>query len=92
MKSIIQSKKECYFCHTTQGLHSHHIYGGKNRKTSDKNGFTVYLCFNHHTGNEGVHKSEEQLLTFKRLCQKEYEVTNTREDFIRLINKSYLEE
>lgn len=90
MKSIIQTEKQCYFCHTTKDLHLHHIYIGKNRKTSDKNGFTVYLCFNHHTGDEGVHKSEEQLLTFKRLCQTEYEKTGTREEFLKIIGRSYL--
>lgn len=90
MKSILQDKKECYFCHTTQGLHLHHIYGGKNRKASDKNGFTVYLCFNHHTGNEGIHNSETELNALKRLCQKEYEKTHTREQFLRIIGRSYL--
>ena len=90
MKSTIQTNKECYFCHTTQGLHSHHIYGGKNRKTSDKNGFTVYLCFNHHTGDEGVHNSEAQLAVFKTLCQEKFERTHSREDFIKIIGRSYL--
>lgn len=90
MKSIIQTEKQCYFCHTTKDLALHHIYGGKNRKVSDKHGFTVYLCHNHHTGDEGVHKDETALMVFKTLCQEEFEKTHSREEFLRLIGRSYL--
>ena len=92
MKSIIQSKKECYFCHKTS-VHKHHIYFGGNRKVSDKNGFTVYLCPEHHNlSNYSVHRDIEIDRTLKRLCQTEYEKTGTREEFIKLINRNYLEE
>ena len=44
MNSVLQTKKECFFCKTTQNLHRHHVlYGSSNRKQAEKYGFTVYL-------------------------------------------------
>ena len=94
MKSIIQTCKECFVCHSTYNLHLHHCYFGlKNRKISDKNGFTCYLCLQHHEGTDGVHgKNGHELdLQLKRLCQEKYEENHSREDFIRLIGRNYLD-
>lgn len=88
-----QNNKECIVCKTTDSLHLHHIYFGvKNRKVSDKNGFTCYLCQMHHEGLFGVHgKFGHDLdMTLKKLCQEKYEETHTREDFVSKIGKSYL--
>lgn len=92
MKSILQNKKECYFCHTTLGLHNHHIYyGSANRKISDKNGFTVWLCARHHNmSNEGVHFEKRKDIYLKEQCQKKYEESHSRADFMRLIGRNYL--
>ena len=92
MKSIIQEKKECLVCHTTYNLHLHHIFfGTANRKISDREGFTCYLCGHHHNlSNSGVHSNRELDLELKKVCQKKYEETHTREEFIKLIGKSYI--
>lgn len=92
MKSILQKDKECWFCGRTDGLELHHIYPGTaNRQVSDKNGFTVYLCRRHHTGsNQSVHLNRNMGLTLKCACQSKYEEKHTREEFIKLIGKSYL--
>lgn len=94
MKSIIQEFKCCLNCGITQNLHNHHIYFGiKNRKISDKNGFTCWLCHHCHEGTDGVHgKNGHELdLQLKRLCQEKYEENHSREDFIRLIGRNYLD-
>ena len=94
MKSIIQTNKECYVCKTTYNLHLHHIcYGVANRKVSDKNGFVVYLCQYHHEGTYGVHGKYGNELNkkLKQECQKKYEQTHTREEFIKLIGRNYLD-
>ena len=58
MKSIIQNEKECFFCGQTACLQDHHIFfGEKNRKHSEKYGLKVWLCVEHHTGKESVHRS-----------------------------------
>lgn len=91
MQSAIQKEKECWVCGTTQNLHSHHIFPGYSRRTlSEKRGFKVYLCMNHH--NE-AHKYTNTgfSLYLKMLCQEYYEDNyGTREDFIREFGKSRL--
>lgn len=91
MKSIIQKERECFFCKTTNNLHLHHIFFGPNRNISDKNGLTVYLCAYHHNiSNESVHMNRELDLNLKKYAQLRYEKKHTREEFIKLIGKSYL--
>ena len=90
VKSILQTEKVCWVCHARYPLHKHHIYGGRNRQVSEDNGFFVYLCFEHHTGQKGVHNHPHADLMLKQDCQTVYEKDHTRDDFIKLIGKSYL--
>lgn len=93
MQSVIQQVKECWFCGKTQGLESHHIlYGTANRKLSEKYGFKVWLCHEHHTGGkDAVHMNIDRDLELKRTAQSYFEEHNgTREDFIRVFGRNYL--
>lgn len=95
MESVIQREKECYFCKKQTGLHRHHcIYGSANRRLSDKYGFTVWLCSEHHTnGSDAVHRNPNGVLDIhlKQKCQRYYEmVFGTREDFIREFGRNWL--
>lgn len=92
MNSILQDSKECIVCHKQYGLHYHHCFFGKNRKNSDDNGFTCWLCYEHHEGTYGVHGREGKPLDtwLKRLCQAKYEETHTRTEFREIIGKSFL--
>ena len=90
-KSILSTERRCYLCGSQQMLEEHHIYAGPLRKTSEKHGFKVYLC--HYCHNEppnGVHFCEERNLFLKRKCQREYEKTHSRQDFMRIIGRNYL--
>lgn len=74
----------------------HEIYfGSANRKISIENGFQVYLCpYHHNLGGLGkcVHQCREMDLELKKVCQKKYEsLGHTREEFRRLVGKSYLD-
>ncbi len=95
MKSIIQTEKKCYVCETTYNLHSHHcMHGTANRKLADQDGLTVYLCYEHHEGNMGVHsKNGHELdLELKQLAQRrwmEY-YSKTEDDFRQRYGRSYL--
>lgn len=90
-KSILQSSKYCWVCRALYPLHYHHIYGGRNRRVSDENGFGVYLCFDHHVGEHGVHNNPRADMALKKTCQMVYERDHgTREDFLKLIGKNYL--
>ena len=93
MKSILQRNKYCYVCGSETSLHNHHVFfGTANRKLSDEDGCTVWLCVQHHTGAFGVHNNRALDLRIKRNCQTAWQETfnKTTEDFIRRYGKSYL--
>ena len=69
------------------------FFGTANRKLSDKDGLIVYLCYEHHEGNMGVHnKNGHKLdLELKKLAQKrwmEY-YDKTEDDFRQRYGRSY---
>ena len=70
----------------------HHIYGGNGRrKISEREGFIIPLTHDEHNMTDtSIHFNKELDLKIKRECQRKYEETHSRDDFIRLINRSYL--
>lgn len=93
MKSILQEEKRCYVTGDTTGLHRHHIYFGNGRREiSEQNGFWVWLRWDLHNGKQyGVHFNRDLDLKLKRACQQEYEKTHTRQAFVELIGRNYLD-
>ena len=93
-KSILQDEKVCYITGQTNNLHLHHIFRGVNRKISDKYGFVVYLApWLHNQSDEGVHgKNGRELdLMLKRHAQMKFEETHSREEFMAIIGRNYLD-
>lgn len=86
--SILTNDLEhCYICRF-QGKKVlrddlHEVYGAANRKRSILNGLVVPLCRKHH-------QNEEILSELKVATQQMYEVNHTRDEFIKLIGKSYI--
>lgn len=73
---------KCYYCGKEGKMDLHEIYGGSNRKRSIKNGLVIPLC--------RICHSNEEIINFLRIkLQKEYEKKHSRDDFIKLIGKSY---
>ena len=95
MSVLTGKEKKCYITGQEIDLHKHHIYfGAGQRKISDRNGFWVYLVPNlHNMSKNGVHgKNGHELdLFLKRECQEAYEKKHTREEFMQLIGRNYLE-
>lgn len=90
-KSILQEEKECYITGSKINLHLHHIYPGSNRKISDREGFFIWLRADWHVGQMySVHENADLMIRLKQECQKKYEETHSREEFIRLIGRNYL--
>lgn len=89
MKSILQTERECFFCHSTQGLELHHcIHSVANRKIADRTGLTCYLC---HRCHSLVHdKDREMDLVLIQYAQRKFEETHTRQEWRQLFTKSYL--
>lgn len=99
--SILHCKDgTCYLCmklnndnraHGT--VHEHHVYNGSNRSISEEEGLKVYLCLMHHTaGPEAVHNNHENMRLLQRETQRAYEKTHTRQQFMDLIGRNYLED
>lgn len=92
MKSILQDDRECFITGSTEGLHEHHIFGGANRQISEENGFKVYLRADYHNMSDyGVHFNKKLDKALKRACQAKFEETHTREEWMCLIHRNYLE-
>lgn len=91
MRSIIQQKKECYACHTTIGLECHHVFGGTaNRKMSEKYGLKVWLCNDHHTGANGIHRNQDMMDRMHMIGQMAFEKEHSKDEFIKIFGKNYL--
>lgn len=92
MKSILQDEKKCFLCGTTLGLHCHHIFGGNaNRKKSEKYGLKIWLCGTHHNlSSSGIHFNKGLDLSVKKMAQRKFEETHTREEFMQIFGKNYL--
>lgn len=99
--SILQEKgSPCYLCmkmrphyEWKRAVHEHHIFGGSNRDKSEAEGLKVYLCLEHHiSGKEAVHNNAEMMKVLRQDGQRAFEKTHTREEFMKLFGKNYLEE
>ena len=89
--SILQTEKECWFCGARVGLECHHIFAGTaNRRISEKYGLKVWLCHEHHTGNDGAQYDKEKNLQLKQEAQKKFEALYSHDMWMRLIRKNYL--
>lgn len=79
----------CYICGAIK--HSiHEIYYGNNRVNSMKWGCCVPLCFNHHTGNNGVHKHIQFDIILKQECQKKFMEVYPDVDFVEIFHRNYI--
>ena len=84
---------ECFLCAKLKGDTSekpcdkHHIYEGKNRQVSERNGFYIYVCRKHHNM---IHDHPKEFLWIKQKTQREYERDHTRKEFMKLIGRNYL--
>lgn len=89
--SILNNLDKCYFCGTKAQCIHEVFFGTSNRKKSIENGFCIGLCNKHHNmSNNSVHFNKKMDLELKQLYQKEFEKKYTRDEFIKLIGKSYL--
>ena len=78
----------------TTNLHNHHVLFGKNRKKADQDGLTVYLCYEHHEGTNGVHGKNGANVDIYLKTRAELDWLDhnnkTIDDFIERYGKNYL--
>lgn len=99
MKSIMQENwDECFLCGRNRladpcGLEEHHVFGGANRKKSEKYGLKIHICGDrcHRNGAGAVHKDKIVNMGIKAAAQRAFEMVHgTREDFMREFGKNYV--
>lgn len=102
-QSIIQRKADwnrCYLCmllkddYVEKHCETHHAFDGvARRKKSEAEGLTVRLCIPHHReGPEAVHRNRQMMLIIQRAAQRAYEKDHTRQQWMELMRKNYLED
>lgn len=81
----------CLICGSPY-IQIHHVFEGTaNRKQSEKWGYVVPLCREHHTGSNGVHFNKSLDLELKRAAQEDFEERHgTRKEFREIFGRSYL--
>jgi hypothetical protein len=82
----------CFLCHKYGPVERHHVFQGAYRKKAEQHGFVVRLCRECHTGKDGVHSNKEKRIALRQRCQRDYEKTHTREQFIAEFGRNYLED
>lgn len=91
------SDQQCWLCGengAADPLDRHHIFGGANRKKSERYGLVVRLC--HHSchifGPEAAHNNKETMRLLHEYGQRKAmeEQGWTTEDFIREFGRNYL--
>lgn len=95
MQSIMQDFENepwCYICGSTYMLAPHHCIEGSGRRLkSEEHGLKVLLCLDHHTGRNGVHSGNYELLRdLQEQAQRAFEKTHTRAEFIKEFGLSFL--
>ena len=85
---------ECRICGSNFMVERHHIfYGVANRKLAERYGCWCYLCRYHHTGDKGVHFNKDLDLKLKRQCQQAWMAKyGSKEDFVKIFGRNYLEQ
>ena len=81
----------CFLTGAVSWIEDHHIFGGANRKNSEKHGLVIPL--QHHIHNEspfGVHHNAALDLQIKQYAQRKFEETHTREEFMLIFGKNHL--
>ena len=89
--------RKCWLCGrngSVDPLDRHHIFGGPNRKKSEKYGLVVDLCHHdcHIFGPKAAHNNAETMQKLREYGQRKAMEENdwTTADFIREFDRNYL--
>jgi len=79
----------CKICGRHYGTEWHHVFGGSQRRASDREGLVIELCQECH---QRMHADADFWLKYKKSFQRSWETKkgNTREKWMRLFHRNYL--
>lgn len=81
--------EKCYLCDSTYKLTWHEIYAGRNRQNSMRYGLCLRLCLNCHSNNQNNAVFNDYWHKQGQLYWEEF--IGTREDFVEVFKRNYLE-
>lgn len=92
-RSVLETEPGvCYICGRWCQTHKHHLFGGPNRKHSEREGLYVYLCPEHHNmSNHSVHMDVKMNRWLQQEGQEAYENIYSHEQFMRIFGRNYKE-
>lgn len=93
MKQSIMPEDDMWSTEWFEGSHKHHIFGGANRKRSEKDGLFIYLKPEmHNMSNAGIHFNTAFMDYAHFVGQKAWmqHYNKTKEDFIKEYGRSYI--
>lgn len=94
-KSILQDEKKCFVTgYDGPGLHKHHCLNAADRRLAEEDGLYVWLRWDHHIENSPrhtPHNDRDTDLFYKRMAQRKYEETHTREEWLARYGRNYLD-
>lgn len=83
----------CFLCGKYGPTERHHVFQGAYRKKAEHYGYVVNLCHScHNVSPHGVHFDKTKRIALRQRCQREYEQTHTRDQFIAEFGRNYLED
>lgn len=93
MKKSIMDKDVLWSTEKFRGCHKHHIFGGANRKLSEKDGLYIFLTPEmHNMSYMGIHFNQafmDYAHSVGQISWMKY-YNKTKEDFIKRYGKNYL--
>lgn len=93
MDSIMQNDEASYFSGKVGWLEKHHIFGGSNRKWSEKYGLWVWLTHDEHNEPpKGVHFNREVRRELQKQGQLAFMTAYPELDFVTIFGRNYLDE
>lgn len=93
MKQSIMPKDKRWSTEYFKGSHKHHVFGGANKKLSEKDGLFIYLIPEmHNMSNAGIHFNKEFMDYAHKVGELAWmqHYNKTIEDFISRYGKNFL--
>jgi len=85
-------KGTCEICGFYRELEKHHIFGGPNRKLSEKYKLTMKLCAScHRTGDQAAHNDAAVSRKLKEYGQRKFEKEHPDLNFLDIFGRNYLD-
>lgn len=92
--SIIQDKKECWFCHSHNSLEIHHVMNGYGlREKSEKYGLKIWICREcHNKLHFSPSESKEMSAKAKKAAERAFLRNHTIEEWMAEFHRNYLDD